>query len=74
MNLEPALENWRQMTVLTAEEVAKILGVSRSTVYELLRCGEIRSLPIGTIRRVTPSALAEFLEGRNGALNGAQER
>ncbi len=49
------------------EQAAQLLGVSRTTVYELLRSGELRSLRIGRSRRVTPRALEDFVALREGA-------
>ena len=34
--------------IMTVEELAPILGVGKGTVYELVRCGRIKSLRIGT--------------------------
>ena len=39
------------------EEAAQALGLSRATVYELMRRGEISSLKIGASRRITGDAL-----------------
>ena len=49
------------------EQAAQLLGVSRTTIYELLRSGELRSLRIGRSRRVTPRAIEEFVSRREGA-------
>lgn len=47
--------------LLTVQEVADRLAVSRSKAYELIYKGEIKSLTIGRTRRVSPAALAEFI-------------
>ena len=47
--------------LLTVQEVADRLGVSRGKAYELLYKGEIQSLTIGRTRRVSQGALAEFI-------------
>ena len=47
--------------LLTVNEVADQLGISRSKVYQLVSRGDIRSLAIGRNRRVSPIALAEFV-------------
>ena len=47
--------------LLTVNEVAGQLGISRSKAYQLVSSGEIRSLAIGRNRRVSPIALAEFV-------------
>lgn len=48
--------------VLTAEETARVLGISRHLLYALLRSGQIRSLRVGRIFRVPRCALEEYLE------------
>jgi excisionase family DNA binding protein len=51
----------QEKLLLTVEEAALQLSLSRSTVYELLASGEIRSLKIGRCRRIPQNALAEFV-------------
>lgn len=48
--------------MLTPEEAAEALGVGRSTLYDLLRLQEIRSVKIGRSRRIPVSALRDFAE------------
>jgi excisionase family DNA binding protein len=45
----------------TVEQVAKMLNIGRDKVYELLRTGQLRSLKIGKLRRITDEHLAEFI-------------
>lgn len=47
--------------LLTVNEVASQLGISRSKAYQLVSKGEVRSLAIGRSRRVSPAALSEFI-------------
>ena len=47
--------------LLTPTEAARALGIGRSKLYELMREGRIRSVRIGTCRRVPTSALDEFV-------------
>lgn len=47
--------------LLTAEEVAGALRVGRSKVYELMRSGALRSVKIGGSRRISATALAEYV-------------
>jgi excisionase family DNA binding protein len=47
--------------LLTAREVAEILGISRSTVYELLYARRFPSVRIGSSRRVRRSDLETFV-------------
>jgi len=45
----------------TVEQVAKLLNVGRDKVYYLLRTGQLRSIKIGKLRRITNQHLAEFI-------------
>ena len=47
--------------LLTPTEAARALGIGRSKLYELMREGRIRSVRIGTCRRVATAALDEFV-------------
>ena len=49
------------MQAYTVEQVAKMLHIGRDKVYELLRTGQLRSLKIGKLRRITEQHLAEFI-------------
>ncbi len=57
---------WDELTLLRIPEVARILAISRSMVYELIRRGELPSITIGGSRRVPAVRLREWLE-RQGA-------
>lgn len=46
--------------LLTVTAAASALSLSRSTVYELIRRGEIESVKIGGTRRIRPDALEAF--------------
>jgi excisionase family DNA binding protein len=48
--------------LLTADEVAEVLGIGRTKVYELMAAGTIRSIKIGSCRRVTAVWLREYVE------------
>lgn len=45
----------------TVEQVAEMLRVGRDKVYYLLRTGQLRSMKIGKLRRITADQLAEFV-------------
>jgi excisionase family DNA binding protein len=47
--------------LLRPEEVAELLGVGRTKVYELMGSGLLRSVKIGGSRRVPTVALEEFV-------------
>jgi excisionase family DNA binding protein len=47
--------------LLTPERAADALSISRWKLYELLRTGRLRSVRIGTCRRIPTQALDEFI-------------
>ncbi len=49
------------MQAYTVEQVAEMLQVGRDKVYHLLRTGQLRSIKIGKLRRITDQHLAEFI-------------
>lgn len=59
---------------LTIEEAAEVLHVGRDKVYGLIRTGQLRSIKIGKLRRVSREWIAQFAE-RQGfdARSGRQE-
>ena len=48
--------------LLRVEEVAQLLGLSRSKVYEMTASGELPVMKIGTAVRVPKKALEERVE------------
>ena len=56
--------------LLTPLEAAEQLGIGRSTLYELLRAGQIASVRIGGCRRLTPTALSRYVERLEAASDG----
>jgi excisionase family DNA binding protein len=50
----------------TIEQVAKMLHIGRDKVYELLRTGQLRSIKIGKLRRITDEHLVEFIASLEG--------
>lgn len=54
---------------LTAAEAAKILKVSKYTLYELVKRGEIPAHHIGRQLRIDPAVLEQYLRGSFGAGN-----
>lgn len=47
---------------LTVEQTAKVLGIGRSTAYELVRAGDIPSLRLGRRLVIPAAALADALD------------
>lgn len=55
--------------LLTPEEAAKVLGIGRTKVYELMLSNALESVKIGSSRRIPTDSLARFvdaLRGRSG--------
>lgn len=54
----------QQMALLSVgiEESARVLGISRSSVYELIAQGEIKTFKIGRRRLALASELEAFIE------------
>jgi excisionase family DNA binding protein len=50
--------------LLDVDEVRALLNIGRTRTYELIATGELRSLKIGSLRRVPESALAQFIAER----------
>jgi excisionase family DNA binding protein len=51
----------------TVEQVAQMLHISRDKVYYLLRTGQLRSIKIGKLRRITDQQLADFIASLDDA-------
>jgi excisionase family DNA binding protein len=47
--------------LLTMEDAARVLAISRSYVYELVGRGALRTVTIGRARRVPVAALVEYV-------------
>ena len=50
---------------LRVEELMPIFGVGRTTAYELVRSGQIRSIRVGRQLRVPKDAVQDFLNRQN---------
>jgi len=48
----------------TVQEAADSLSIGLTKMYELLAIGAVRSIKIGTARRIEPTALAEYIEAQ----------
>lgn len=47
--------------LLTVEQAAEQLSLSRATVYRLIKASEVASVRIGRARRVPTDALADYV-------------
>jgi excisionase family DNA binding protein len=51
-----------QENLLKATQIAEILNISNSMAYRIIQTGEIRSVQIGTARRVRPEDLHTYIQ------------
>jgi excisionase family DNA binding protein len=56
---------------MTVQEVARALGVSRFTVYDLIKRGELPAFRVGNRLRVEPQAVAAFKQGAGATSEAA---
>lgn len=61
---------YRNERLLTPEDVASVLQIGRTRVYELLTYGKLRSVRIGKSRRIRRSDLDEFISSLVTESNG----
>jgi excisionase family DNA binding protein len=48
--------------LLSAEDVAEALTISRTRVYEILAAGELFSVKLGKVRRIPRESLKEYID------------
>ena len=48
---------------LKVEDLMPLLGIGRNTAYELVRCGQIRSIRVGRQLRIPKDAVIDFIRG-----------
>lgn len=62
---DPALQDQaahgNARTLLTVEAAAQRLSIGRTTMYALLKDGQISSVRIGRLRRIPAQALTEYI-------------
>lgn len=54
--------------MLSINEAADVLGITRATVYRLLRTGELQSVRVGKRRKFRPEDLDAYLERNREAV------
>ena len=70
MDYQPLMRPKEPM-LLTLKETAVVLRVGRSKLYELIAAGKLRSVKIGGCRRISATALAEFVAALEAGDDGA---
>jgi excisionase family DNA binding protein len=63
---------WNGDAVMTLEEAASFLKVSETTVYQLVRSGELKARKVGREWRILKSQLVEFLK-QDGSQDAATQ-
>lgn len=51
----------QQPLLVSVDEAAKMLRISRTVAYQLMYKGELQSVKIGRIRRVVVSSIGEYV-------------
>jgi excisionase family DNA binding protein len=47
--------------LISVEEAAAMLSLGRTLVYQLVMCGELRSIKVGRTRRIVAFSLREYI-------------
>jgi excisionase family DNA binding protein len=55
--------------LLTVEEAAERIGICRAYMFKLIREGDVQSVKVGRLRRITPAALDDFVARLSGRGN-----
>jgi excisionase family DNA binding protein len=56
------IESGIPVLLVCPEDAARALGIGRTKVYELMRCGALRSVRLDGSRRIPVTALVEFVK------------
>jgi len=62
-----------ELKAYTPEQVAKMLQLSKNTIYELISRGEIVAKKIGKVYRIPPSSLSFMFTGLDYDLYNAEK-
>ena len=74
---KPIRLEWKAMNqkiLLTPAEVAEVLSISRSVVYDLISANEFRSIKVGRARRVLRTSLDEYVRRMDKSQTFDRER
>ena len=55
--------------LLTPTEVQQLLRISQSTLYRLIRSGQLPSIRVGDAYRIRMSELEDYMDNNNNAKN-----
>lgn len=69
--MEPSSGDWNdEQLLLTAEEAARALNVGRTTLYTLIKDGQLHSVHIGRSCRLTRAELIRYVERLDASVTG----
>jgi excisionase family DNA binding protein len=60
--------------LFTVEEAARVLGIGRTRMFELIQAGSVETVLIGRLRRIPLDALDDFVTGLRESPQGAPRR
>jgi excisionase family DNA binding protein len=60
--------------LFTVEEAARVLGIGRTRMFELIQVGSVETVLIGRLRRIPLDALDAFVTGLRESPQGAPRR
>ena len=58
--------------LFTVEQVAQILGIGRSTVFQLIKSEQIESIRLGRSRRIPVDAMQNYVDELRGERTSIQ--
>lgn len=61
-NGAPGLEQGNRTLLVTVEEAARLLGVGRTTMFELIGNGNVKSVRLGRRRLIARKSLESFVD------------
>jgi excisionase family DNA binding protein len=60
-NAAARTEDAVRQELLTVAQTAEVLQISRDQLYDLIRTGQLRSMKIGRLRRISRQRISEFI-------------
>ena len=60
--------------LLTTDQVAEYLAVSRKTVYRIINAGKLDAIKVESIIRIPEESLKEYVESSKKAINNEQPK
>jgi excisionase family DNA binding protein len=61
-NVQDVVDLEAPVLLLRVEEAAARLGIARTSMYQLVKSGEVESVHVGRLRRIPVACLEEYVE------------